>query len=333
MRTPDLLLAAMLGGVMACGGPDVPRLIDTGWFDDATVGEGCQDKLEESEPEDGAVDWYWRYRPSATTTTDRPGRYQAWLTDEDQVLVPAEPSWADDDPSFEMDWAGWLTPETAYTFSIKDCVETHEISFTTSSYGLPLERGPATVVGNTYRVELSEAQWVVPATLGPLVRLYLNDPILMKVHFANDAEISMWGAPGQFRNGELLQDTTVPTWDFGFADFSEQPFFDVRADQIVLQYRLDNGVTAIPVENFVFQGTFSPDGQTIGGGVLAGRADTREIGETLQAGNQAYFCDLAGAQGVSCVACADGELLCLDLVAESVEATVQPTLDLVFVAE
>lgn len=322
-----------LGALAACNGSDVPRLIDTGWFDEATTGDGCQDKLEETTPEDGWAGWYWRYRPGASTTTDRPGRYQAWLTDENQVLLPTEPSWADDNRSFELDWNGWLEPATEYTMSVKDCVETHEVTFTTSDYGLPLEDGPATVAGNTYRVDLEDADWTEPAGLAPLVRVYLNDPILVKAHIANESSISMWGAPGRFTNDELRQDTSVPTWNFGFADFTEQPYFDVGADRIVLQERFDGDVTDIPIENFVFQGTFAPDGRSIAGGVLAGRADTRFIALALQANNEAYFCDLAAAQGVSCVACADGEPLCLDLVAESVEAVIQPTLDLVLLTE
>lgn len=327
MRGATVVWAGLV--LTGCSGSEVVPLIETGWFDDATTATGCQDKVEDITPEAGAVDWYWRDRPGATTTTARPGRYQAWLTDENAVLLPTEPAWDETHTAFEMSWNGWLEPLTSYLFQVKDCEQTHEIDFTTSEYGLPLERGPSTVAGQTYRVELAGARWVVPESLGPLVRLYLQDPILMKVHLATDETLVMWGAPGRFVNGELVQETSVPTWNFGFADFREQPWFDVSSDRINLQYRLESGVTDIPVEGFTFQGTFSPDGRTIGGGVLAGRADTRNIDSE----NPARFCELAAAQGVSCVACADGEQLCLDLVAVQVEATVQPTLDLVFLTE
>ncbi len=313
----------------ACTPEPPPRLLDTGWFDEATgEPDGCQDKFVSVVPEDGTAGWYWRDRPGAFTATPRTLRYDAWLADGDAQRVPTTLAWAESNLSFDLVSDGWLEPDTAYTMFLKDCEAQQEITFTTSSLGQPLVGGPSSLIGNTYLVDLAEADWVEPPTLGPLVALYVNDPILLEVTYADASDIRLLGAPGLVQGGEIRQDTSVPTWNLGLSPFLDQPFVNAQSELVNLQYKIEDEVIAIPVKDFLFQGTFSADGARIGGSVLAGRADTRFVGETIQGSNPARLCELAEAQGVPCVACDDGEELCLDLVARRVEATLLPSVDL-----
>ena len=315
--------------ILGCSGPDSGGLLDTGWFDKATsLTGGCQDKVVRTEPEAGAVDWYWRDRPTVFTATDRDGRYRGWLLDEDgQQLTTSEVWNGGESTAFELDWDGWLEPNSTYTLFARDCEQTQELSFTTGDFGRPIE---SSIVGNAYVLDLQNAQWVEPAGLGPLVAFYLEAPILLQVDAVVGDTIKLSGAPGLLMNGEIRQDTSVATWDFGLSDFAEAPFFDAQSELIVLQYSDGGDVVGIPVQGFLFQGTFSADGTQIGGGVLSGRADTREIGRILPPrGDPNSLCEITEGSGIPCVPCEDGESFCLDLLARGVEANLEPSLALV----
>jgi hypothetical protein len=154
--------------------------------------------------------------------------------------------------------------------------------------------------------------------------------VVLGVRYADERSIDLMAAPGLVSDlGVVTQDRNVPSWNFPLADFSQSPFVDAQAPSIELTY--DDGAdgVAIPVADFVLQGTFSADGTRLGGGVLEGLGDTRNVGALLGDDAPNAVCDLAAGFGVECIPCADLLPYCLRLRAEALEAEWIPGLELV----
>lgn len=319
MRTVWLLAA-----VVACGSSDPPPpgdLTETGWFD-GTGGTtaDCNDRFVSTVPEDGATGWYWHDRPQVWAQTENHAAYQATLQDAAGNRLDASLTW--DGLVGTVEWDGWLEANTTYELTLRDCSTTTTVTFATSELGEPLAIAPQELVGRTYLLDLIGATWVEPATLAPLVYIYFTTPVLLGVQYADASRMVLLGAPGlvdQF--GVVTQDTSAPTWAFPPIDFSQSPFLDARADLIVLQYTAYGITVDIPVENYAFQATFRADGASLGGGVLSGRGDTRNLGALLGDERPEAMCELAGSLGVDCLPCSDGQPLCLDIRAEDVRGT------------
>jgi hypothetical protein len=328
MRT-TLLLGAALAGCHGHEEAPPPHLLDTGWFTTpATVEPECDDQFVSWSPEDGESDWYWRDRPTFFTETSDPTKYEVYLQDEDGVRVPTTMDWDDSGLSFTLNWDGYLAADKGYTIGMTDCQAFRTVGFRTSSLGQPLATTPGDLAGNTYLLDLVHADWVEPPVLGGLIALYFTDPILMGIRYADDDSIDLLAAPGKTDEfGVVTQNLALQSWDFPLADFTGAPFLDAEAPQIELHY----GDMDIPVYDFVYQATFSADATTLGGGVLSGVGDTRNLGALLyQEDNPSAVCDLAAGIGVRCDPCpTDGMPYCLHLRAEALKGELLPGLILV----
>jgi hypothetical protein len=211
--------------------------------------------------------------------------------------------------------ATYFTPDaplehsTAYTAEIMWCgmSETELVDFTTSSLGEPLV-DPSEVDGRTYLVDLQDARIAEPAGVGPLLALKLDQAILLTVSSVDATSLTMIGALTV--DGGSTQDFCLPTIDFPKpADFTESPYWEVQADETILNVA-DNDVA---IQDLVISGTFSADGATFGGGVLAGTIDTSLLGVILGSEDPGYMCDLADDFGDECSKCPDGSPYCLGL--------------------
>ena len=202
-----------------------------------------------------------------------------------------------------------LTPGASYSAEIMWCdmSETQIVDFTTSSLGEPVD-DPKAVEGRTYLVKLKDARFAEPAGVGPLLALKVDQSILLNVTSVDATSLTMIGALTV--DGGSTQDFCLPTIDFPKpADFTEAPYWEVQADEAILNVA-DNDVS---IQNLVISGTFSSDGTTFGGGVLAGTIDTSLLGGLLGSDDKAYICDLADDFGDECTTCPDGSPYCLGL--------------------
>jgi uncharacterized Fe-S cluster protein YjdI len=69
--------------LVACadGRGDLPRLLETGWFEPDTADyTACAQRVIETVPADGATGWYWRTAPTLLLDAPVPG-LEARLTD------------------------------------------------------------------------------------------------------------------------------------------------------------------------------------------------------------------------------------------------------------
>jgi len=311
------------------GDPDPPQLLDTGWFTDKEA-PGCPHTVVDSAPADGDDGWYYRDAPRIFAATSDPAGYEAWLADAEGRSISTTPVWSEADSVLELVPDEPLAPGTAFELVVQDCERTHTIAFSTSPLGLPLDEG-VQLAGRTYRLDLGGASWQRPSGLGPLIASFLSEPILLGVIYADDERIDLLGAPSRVSPlGEVSQ-ADAPTWDFPLADFdSDEPTFAVGADAIELLVVDGDDTAAIPVSDFELSGTLASDGQRLGGGTLAGIADTREFADAFL-GSETAICDLAETSfQLTCDPCAsDGEAFCLALEATAVSGTQQPGLTLV----
>jgi hypothetical protein len=316
---------------IACGPTTAPppALTETGWFTSTFDGDPdtCVDRLVSTVPGDGALDWYWRDRPQGYTATANAQAYDAWIETDAGARLPTTLVWDDSGLSFTVEWDGWLEASATYTLAAQDCTGVTLTTFTTSELGLPLAMRPESLIGRTYLLDLVGATWVEPSSLGALLALFFNAPILLGVVHADDVLIDVLAAQGEVAtDGTVSQDIDQPSWDFPLADFSGAPFLDASAPAVSFEY---SGVV-VPVSDLELQGTFSADGTVFGGGVLSGLGDTREMGGLLNdPNNPSAMCDLAAGLAVQCQPCPDGLAYCLRLRAEDLEGTLVENLALI----
>jgi hypothetical protein len=307
------------GGVIGDGGTSDGGTTDSGAADggtsdggtgDSGSGPPCTAALIDSEPGADEVDVYWRDDIVLDFDSDATGA---------QLLL----TWADgsSDLSALATWESGglvatisglqLQDSTAYTLSIA-CGDGFEVPFTTSTYGAPLEVDTATLVGQTYYLDLPGAKFVEPPGVGALLGLFLEQPILVGVTSVDAKWIDTLGAPGiEDGVGGATQDLDQGTWDFPAADFTQAPYFTTDPTDIVITYSYDIDYE-IPIYGFVLEGTFSADGSSIGGGKAGGIGDTRNLGPALSLGDDPdALCKYMSGFGLVCEACPDGVEACM----------------------
>lgn len=290
------------------------------------TGLGCVASVVESSPESGAANVYWRDE-IRIVFDDYAADAQITLTDGSGAVVPANFSWDEARFNVRILPTQPLAASTSYTVSVDGCSEPYAFDFTTDAWGEELGIDPGDLIDRVYVFDLAGAEYAKPEGLGTLLGLYLTEPLLFQVTNVGPAGITLMGAQGivNSTSGEIEQNRTFRTWDFGTASFDEEPFFGATTAGIAIDY----AGSVIPMHNFHVEGTFSADGTEIGGAIASGYGDTRDMGPLLQLGGDPNaVCDFAAGLGLDCVECPDGNPWCLEIEAHFDDATWLEGLDL-----
>ncbi len=299
-------LIAISLGLYACGKDD-----DTA---DTAAPEGCENGVDETVPEAGATDAYWRADVEFVLDEEDDSSPSIVLTQGGAEV--AGTSWTSDDLEtvyFTPDAP--LDPSTTYEATLTYCKGDATIDFTTSALGTELT---ADIVNKTYEIDLASARFVEPAGVGELIGEFVTMSVLIGVVSVDGTNITMMGALSEEGNSD--QDFCTETFALD-ADFTETPFFVIAADSIELSVA---GYT-IPLQDFEVSGTFADDGSYFGGGVLAGSVDARDIVEMIdEVDTWEDACNLTASFGAPCVACSDGVEACLSLRADQIIADENP---------
>ena len=314
-----LAVSALL---VACGGTDkIPTDSgdEGGATDTATSSADCTATVSSTTLTEGAQDVYYRTPVSVVFTADAHTDAVLSLVDAAGAAIPVNATWSSD--GMRADLAPVMTPDSAHTFTVDVCGATTTVSFGTSALGTPLAVDTSALVGRTYVFGLDSATITEPAALNTF-RGMLTAPILLGVEAADATSISWLGALGirGTTAGTYVQ-AEAPTWDFPAADFTTAPYFSAHSDAIVLGMATSGGTVEIPVTDFHVEGVFAADGESLEEAVVTGFADMRNV---LVSGNP--VCNLLSGFGVPCAACEDGEIACLDIVAEDIHAAYVPGL-------
>lgn len=306
---------------IACTGAveETGPTLETGWFTD-TGGAECPSRVVGTIPKDGADDVFWRDPVLLTTSSSSALDYEARLYEVEGPEVSV--ALREVEGGLQLDTEGPLRPSTQYELVLRDCTGKQTVRFSTSAYGTPIEGGPATLVGRTYAIALTDATWVEPGGFAAVLAVYFNQPILVGVDWATDALLDLVGAQGVITDlGTVVQWTPEPTWDFPAAGF-ESPYFQSPEASVTVVF---DGVS-VPIHGFSLEGTFAADGEGFAGGRVQGLGDTRNMAPLVGETDPGTICDFASSMGATCEACPDGQKYCLFLAAEDVVGTWIPDL-------
>lgn len=315
-RTSLVALGALsLLAAAGCKQPTQTRYLSDTAFPQPDTGpdDACAVGVIETRPVQGAVGVY--YRDEIRVIFDDPGRASTiQLASADGAFEPVQILWDDAELNATVEPLSPLDASTDYVLTVQTCPENDavEVAFTTSSFGAPMTVEPASLEEQSYHLALGDATYHEPGGLGPIIANYLDQPLLIGVVDANVDSMTLLGAQGRVdgTSGAILQHGSRDTWYFGAADFRARPFFSAYASAVPLTYE----DTEITFYNFTLEGTFSADGTAIGGCEVVGQIDTRNLGPLLQLGSDpSAACDYVAGVGLECIACPDGQDLCLDL--------------------
>ena len=235
-----------------------------------------------------------------------------------------------------------LTPSTAYDLVVdwspcNGCPTT--ISFDTGPYGTPVADPEGTLIGQTYNLDLSQADFVEPPGVGPILQSQIGDiAILFSIQPESNFDapqpglqiLGAFGAVIDPVNGIIEQEACTETLDFtagldgviGTADDSPGTWNNpsVEFGPTNLDMRIQGLATTI--QDFIVTGTFHPEGDDTRGGTFSGRIDTRPLAPELDPeGGEDAVCNLVWETiGVECEPCYDdgSEPFCLSVLAENI---------------
>ncbi|MDP6935623.1 MAG: hypothetical protein QGG40_22075 [Myxococcota bacterium] len=297
--------------------------VGSGELEDTADDFECVATIAQIEPEDGTESWYY-LDPVLVTFTDDGREATATLLDADGNEVPSSLVLSAENLLGEVVADDGLTGGESYTLQVEVCEDSGSAAFTTSVYGAGLDVEPEDLVGRTYIFDFGEASYLEPEGLTWALELYMNAPLLFGIQAADATSLDILLAQGTLKNdGTYKQDTALQTWAFEGADFSAAPFFAADTESVTIDY---SGIE-IPFEDFHVEGTFAPDAESIGGGLVQAIADTRYMGPLLNLDDEVdSICNMAADLKVDCIECSDGNPYCLPFEAYLEEAPWQEDL-------
>lgn len=294
-----ITLGLLAGGLVltACNGDD----------DETDVVE-CTNTIVEHFPMNAASDAYYRTTIEVVV---------AKVEEDAQIAVEGvtgSQSWLGNRLIFTPDAP--LSPDTTYNWTFDYSCAVVDFSFTTNAIGTPTGLTDE-LVGKSFALDLGNARFVKPEGVGALLGQYLTTDILIGVESLDGTDLYMMGAIGLEGAEPPAQDTCSPSIAFPNAATYEDPYFSVGP--------ADTAITVeditVNLQSLFISGSFTPQADAIVGSVLQGAADTRDFQDLIEEGD---ICELAGAIGVSCEPCNDGEVKCLSLVVDSISAPTVP---------
>ncbi len=175
---------------------------------------------------------------------------------------------------------------------------------------------PASLVGGTWSMDLSQATWVQPAGGGALFGQLFEGLLALGVRDASRNTLSVIGGGLlEIEPGVLQQDPCIPTFELDDVPFDDNPAFEAGPARLELTVQ---GVP-VPIDAVVISGRFSEDASQLQDASLQAEVDARDLEDTVGM-SAAELCDLLTVYiGLECIACStDGEQACVGLIVEDI---------------
>lgn len=287
----------------------------------------CTITVRDTEPQSDEDEVFWRDPLRVWfdgSFHDRALPSLSLTLDADRSAVAFAAAWDDGVDSVVLTPDAPLQPSSGYTLTVDACDQTWAVPFTTGTYGSGVDAGPESLVDRTWVLEMGRVAWTEPEGAGDLMSVFFTDPLLIGVTRYEAGVIDLLVGMGDFTDLDgFIQLKGQGTWDVPDVALSDAGWFTGQAESIVFRYQ---GVE-VPVHGFALQGTFAPDGSSIGGASIQGLVDTRTIPLLFNLDQPDFICTTYAADyGLECTLCPDDELLCLDLKGEDVTLDEQPGL-------
>lgn len=302
--------AAACLALFACKGEDT----DTEPSDSATPPPACE-TVSDQFPADQAPAVYYRTAFSWTFTNADESASVSLTGPGGEVtgtggFVGNTYVWQPDSP---------LDPSTTYDLALTFCdgEQTANTSFTTSAVGATTDE--TGLPDKAYVLDLQDpgVNFIEPPGVGGLLQSQLAGVnVLVGVISADATTIEMRGAIANDATPPVQEECTesIP---FPTADFSENPYFEIGPETTTITV---SGVS-VAIQDLKISGAFDSGATTISGAVLEGNVDTRPLVDALAPGaGDSGVCDLVGQFGVNCVDCGGGEVFCLSLRVNNINA-------------
>lgn len=267
---------------------------------DADTDTGCAATIVSTTPNDGATDVML---DTTVTATFSDAAYSAELVLKDSTgaSVPGRASVGGDGLSVTFTPDDLLARSATYTYTVRACGQNADVSFTTVGDAVTTD-----LTGRTYDVDLagSDITWLAPNAGPTLVSSLTTDHLLLMVQSVG-SQIDTLAAAGLMLDRGLTQYPCADPIDFPATSFASDPAFLAGP----LDAELSAGSTSVPVYDLTFGGTFSADGNELGGVEVTGLIDARPITDSLGTD----VCAVLPMFGDSCIACPDGVVQCIAL--------------------
>jgi len=275
-----------------------------------TKTDECLNAIASQSPANGDTDVYYRTNVFFTLAMPDPA---ATITIADTAgnVVPGSTGVVDT----ILTWSGdALESETTYNATLSYECGDAIVSWTTSATGSPTD---VDVTNTVYDLDILSGVWREPnEQFGALIMPFIADAQLLLMPTSVSAEIDILGAIG---NG-IDQESCLPTIPFPTATY-EDPFFFLTAPNLPLQV----ADIIVEIDDLELSGAFAPDGSRIQGAQLRGVIDTADLGPAFSAGaDPDAVCELAGAIGVECETCANGNETCIRVWIDDIDAEAAP---------
>jgi len=174
----------------------------------------------------------------------------------------------------------------------------------------------APLAGTTWRVPFSGMTITEPPGLGPLIPTLIDeDALLFNVIWASADSFGLQVAIGE----EGVQSPCESVQELPTVDFSENPLWEIPKTDLTLS----SGSDPVTVRRAEMLGILASDGLSWTWATLRGRIDSRDFNESAEE-NGIDICAFLEELGGECVACDDGEEMCITLVIEEMTAEHYP---------
>ena len=225
MRTTHLGLL-LLGLGLACnsegaksGQGDLPT------DDTAAPAVDCAALIDNTRPANEQSDWFYR-DPLRVTFSDANPDLVASGTDSTGADLELALEWDDArQVASLLPASGFWPPSESIAVTLDFCGNSANLAFSISDAGSPFESDQASLIGKTYIIDLTTADYTHPPGIGTgslsICPCCLACPMLEKTNLGN--VVDFIAALGEFDNtGDIEQVSGL--WDFSGADFS-MPLF------------------------------------------------------------------------------------------------------------
>lgn len=175
---------------------------------------------------------------------------------------------------------------------------------------------PSFLVGKTYVLDFSQANFIKPAVNAMILDLLIAAPLLIGITSETNSGLTLLGAVKKNDNTQDLCESTV---DLPTAYFSNAPSFVAGPQDVV-------SGASMPMNALILTGTFSPDGSHIDDVTLSGTLDARDIAREVTGldATEDQICDAMQNANITCQPCPDGPSYCVEVIAENLSAPERP---------
>ncbi len=252
-------------------------------------------------------------------------------------------------PVAEWEAVSGLEADTAYELTVRwepNSAGDLEYDFRTSEAGLPLPN-PDALIDRVFSTDLTSGNFVEPPGIGAIIQSMLADATLL-CDIDAASNLSPFSQPGlHFLSGlgtldgpdivpepcsEISWMTAGSDQQLGTSDdrpgIFDNPSFELGPTDMTMPMQ---GLS-VTINDMVMTGVYSTDGQSIVGGTLQGRIDTRPLAPALDPeGGEDAICQLVEETiGVSCSECGSPNpgAFCLGISVTELVSTWRPNIDL-----